>query len=64
MLLPIVLVAAAVGAISGALMIALQGRDRASPVAFGPYLAAAGWLMMLFGHDLVRRYLGFFAVHP
>lgn len=64
MLLPIVLVAAAVGAIFGGLMIALKGRDRASPVAFGPYLAAAGWLMMLFGHDLVRRYLGLFAVHP
>ena len=63
MLLPIVLVAAAVGAIVGALLLALQGRDRATPVAFGPYLAAAGWLMMMFGHDLVRRYLGLFPVH-
>ena len=64
MVLPIVLVAAAVGAIAGVLLIAFQGRDRATPVAFGPYLAAAGWLMMLFGHDLVRRYLGLFSAHP
>jgi leader peptidase (prepilin peptidase)/N-methyltransferase len=63
MLLPIVLVAAAVGAIVGAVLLALQRRDRATPVAFGPYLAAAGWLMMMFGHDLVRRYLGLFPVH-
>jgi leader peptidase (prepilin peptidase)/N-methyltransferase len=64
MLLPIVLVAAAVGAVVGALLLALQGRDRATPVAFGPYLAAAGWLMLMFGHEIVHRYLGLFFVHP
>jgi leader peptidase (prepilin peptidase) / N-methyltransferase len=64
MLLPIVLVAAAVGAVVGALLLALQGRDRATPVAFGPYLAAAGWLMLMCGHAMVQRYLGLFAVRP
>ena len=64
MLLPIVLVAAAVGAVIGAVLLAVQGRDRSVPIAFGPYLAASGWLMLLFGHDLVQRYLGLFAGRP
>ena len=39
------------------LMIAFRGRDRASPMPFGPYLAAAGWLAMMYGSDLVGGYL-------
>jgi leader peptidase (prepilin peptidase)/N-methyltransferase len=64
MLLPIVLVAAAVGALVGVILLWIQGRDRATPVAFGPYLAASGWLMLLFGHDIVQRYFGLFAPRP
>jgi leader peptidase (prepilin peptidase)/N-methyltransferase len=61
MLLPIVLTSALVGAVVGLALIALKGRDRAAPMAFGPYLAAAGWIMLMFGPDLVARYLGLFA---
>jgi leader peptidase (prepilin peptidase)/N-methyltransferase len=64
LLLPIVLVAAAVGALVGVIQLAIQGRDRATPVAFGPYLAASGWLMLMFGHDVVANYFSFFTVHP
>jgi leader peptidase (prepilin peptidase) / N-methyltransferase len=63
MLLPIILIAAAVGAITGIAMLSVQGKDRATPIAFGPYLAAAGWLMLLFGPELVNRYLGMFGQH-
>jgi leader peptidase (prepilin peptidase) / N-methyltransferase len=38
-------------------MILLRGRDRAAPMPFGPYLAAAGWIAMLYGGQLVSGYL-------
>ncbi|HTL92100.1 MAG TPA: prepilin peptidase, partial [Steroidobacteraceae bacterium] len=61
MLLPTVLIAAAVGAVSGIALLASRGQNRSTPIAFGPFLAAAGWLMLMFGHGLVAGYLGLFA---
>ena len=61
MLLPIVLMAAAVGAVCGIALMVVRGRSRAAPIAFGPFLAAAGWLMLMFGHQLVSGYLGLFS---
>jgi leader peptidase (prepilin peptidase)/N-methyltransferase len=56
--LPLVIVlSAATGAILGILMITLQGRDRREPMPFGPYLAAAGWLAMMYGDSLLTGYL-------
>ncbi len=60
MLLPIILMSALVGALVGIVMILRHGRDRSAPMAFGPYLAAAGWIVMLFGPAMVERYLGLF----
>jgi leader peptidase (prepilin peptidase)/N-methyltransferase len=57
-LLPLIIVlSAATGAVLGILMIALQGRDRRAPMPFGPYLAAAGWLAMMYGETLLNGYL-------
>ena len=57
-LLPLViLLSAATGAILGILMIVLRGRDRSAPMPFGPYLAAAGWIAMMYGDGLVSGYL-------
>jgi leader peptidase (prepilin peptidase) / N-methyltransferase len=61
MLLPIILIAAAVGAVVGIAMLAMRGQNRSTPIAFGPFLAAAGWLMLMFGQELVMGYLGLFA---
>jgi leader peptidase (prepilin peptidase)/N-methyltransferase len=56
--LPLVIVlSAATGAVLGILLIALQGRDRRAPMPFGPYLAAAGWLAMMYGDSLLNSYL-------
>jgi leader peptidase (prepilin peptidase)/N-methyltransferase len=59
-MLPLIIVlSAGTGAILGIAMIALKGRDRTAPIPFGPYLAAAGWIAMLYGSDLVDGYLHF-----
>jgi leader peptidase (prepilin peptidase)/N-methyltransferase len=63
MLLPIVLLAAAVGALVGTAMILRGRQERGVPMAFGPFLAAAGWLTLLFGHELVTRYLSLYPGH-
>ena len=60
MLLHIVLLSAAVGAVVGIIMLSIQGRGRATPVAFGPFLAAAGWLMLMLGDEIVGRYMSLF----
>jgi leader peptidase (prepilin peptidase) / N-methyltransferase len=53
----VILLSAATGATLGIAMILLRGRDRAAPMPFGPYLAAAGWLAMLYGNSLINDYL-------
>ncbi len=62
MLLPIILLSAFSGAVIGILMIALRGRDRNIPIPFGPYLAAAGWIALMWGDELVASYLRFAGV--
>jgi leader peptidase (prepilin peptidase)/N-methyltransferase len=64
MLLPVILMAAVVGAAVGIAMLAIRRQSRATPIAFGPFLAAAGWLALMFGHGLVGRYFALFAPHP
>src|SRR5579864_7262679 len=64
MLLPVILVGAAAGAVVGLLMIAVRRHDRSMPIPFGPFLAAAGWLMLMFGRPLVGTYFGLFTPHP
>jgi leader peptidase (prepilin peptidase) / N-methyltransferase len=60
MLLPIVLMAAVVGAIVGVLILTLRGQHRSTPIAFGPFLAAAGWVILMCGSHLVEDYLHWF----
>ncbi len=52
----IILMSAVVGAAFGILMIVLRGRDRAVPMPFGPFLAAAGWITMLYGDAIKSAY--------
>jgi len=48
----IIILSALVGAVLGLLLMAMAGRDRNVPMPFGPFLAAAGWLAMMFGPEL------------
>jgi leader peptidase (prepilin peptidase)/N-methyltransferase len=63
MLLPIVLCSAAVGAIVGIALIVTGRRGRGVPIPFGPFLAAAGWLAMMWGPQWVETYLGLYGPH-
>ena len=56
-ILPVVLMSSVIGALVGLSLIFIQGRDRATPIPFGPYLAAAGWVQMLYGDDLLGAYV-------
>ncbi|WP_111643187.1 prepilin peptidase [Marinimicrobium alkaliphilum] len=57
-LLPvIILLSSLVGAVIGIGMILALGRDRNIPIPFGPYLAIAGWIALLWGDTLMAQYL-------
>lgn len=53
----IIMLSAVVGAAINIAMIVFRGRDRTIPIPFGPYLAAAGWIAMLWGEEIIDRYL-------
>jgi len=61
MLLPIILIASGIGAIVGLALIVLRRQSRSTPIPFGPFLAGAGWLMLMFGQPVITGYLGFAA---
>lgn len=53
----IILLSSLTGAVVGIAMVLALGRDRNVPIPFGPFLAAAGWLAMLWGDRLIAVYL-------
>ncbi|SCZ50362.1 prepilin peptidase [Thiohalomonas denitrificans] len=55
----IIILSSVVGAAVGIGLILFRGHERGTPIPFGPYLAAAGWLALLWGEDLTRAYLRF-----
>jgi leader peptidase (prepilin peptidase)/N-methyltransferase len=58
-IVPTILLSSLVGAIVGSIWLAAKGRDRATPIPFGPYLAAAGWIVFFWGDWMVDAYLRF-----
>lgn len=53
----IVLLSSLVGAVVGVAMIVSLRRDRSVPIPFGPFLAAAGWIALLWGDRITAAYL-------
>jgi len=57
-LLPsIILLSSLVGAFIGISLIILRQHQRDIPIPFGPYLAAAGWIALVWGNDINTAYL-------
>jgi leader peptidase (prepilin peptidase)/N-methyltransferase len=59
LLVPVILLSAVVGAAVGVAQITMAGRDRSQPIPFGPYLAAAGWIAMMWGPQILAAYWRF-----
>jgi len=61
-LLPsIILLSSLVGAFVGISLIVLRQHQRDIPIPFGPYLAAAGWIALVWGNQINTAYLGWVA---
>ncbi|HSC47519.1 MAG TPA: A24 family peptidase [Gammaproteobacteria bacterium] len=54
----VILLSASVGALVGISLLFSKRLARGTPMPFGPYLAAAGWIALLWGHPLMAAYLG------
>jgi len=55
-LLPIVLLSSLIGAVVGGAFLVIRGRDRATPIPFGPFLAAAAWVQFVWGEQIMVLY--------
>jgi leader peptidase (prepilin peptidase)/N-methyltransferase len=55
----IILLSSLVGAVVGIALIVFAKHGRNNPIPFGPYLAAAGMITLLFGRQIAQTYLGF-----
>lgn len=62
LLLVIVLTSSVVGAIVGISMILLKKSERGTQIPFGPYLAAAGFITLLWGEHLLQFYFSLFSL--
>ena len=56
----VILLSAVVGSVVGIALIAFGGRSSQTAIPFGPYLAAAGFIALLWGDRLVQLYQAWF----
>lgn len=54
----IILLSSVVGAVVGIALMAIKRRGKDIPIPFGPYLAMAGWITLLWGDQITALYLG------
>lgn len=58
----VILLSSVVGLVFAVVMIATGAVKRDQGIPFGPYLAVAGWIALLWGEPIVSTYLGLFRV--
>jgi leader peptidase (prepilin peptidase) / N-methyltransferase len=52
-----ILLSSLVGAVLGVIMLRLRNAETNTPIPFGPYLAIAGWIALLWGEQITSSYL-------
>jgi|TARA_Y100000310_G_scaffold313613_1_gene362159 leader peptidase (prepilin peptidase)/N-methyltransferase len=57
--LPVIIILSSFGGTLVGLTLILLGRDRYNPISFGPFLAIAGWIALLWGDAITDLYLKF-----
>ena len=62
MLPMVILLSTIVGATVGIAGILFAGREKQVPMAFGPYLAMAGWIAFVWGDKILNSYLQFLSL--
>ncbi|MFT6463630.1 prepilin peptidase [Halopseudomonas sp.] len=55
----IILLSSLVGAILGVIILKTRGQSNSTPLPFGPYLAIAGWIALIWGDTITGTYLQF-----
>ena len=55
----IILLSSLVGAVIGLMMIALKRHKSSQPMPFGPFIAMAGWIALMWGDHIIEAYLRF-----
>ena len=55
----IIILSSLVGAVLGSVMLMRSKQSQSTPIPFGPYLAIAGFVALLWGEQLVQAYLQF-----
>jgi len=58
-----ILLSSLVGAVLGLLILKLRKAEHGAPIPFGPFLALAGWIALLWGKQITGAYLQFAGVH-
>ncbi|MGA6098671.1 prepilin peptidase [Stutzerimonas marianensis] len=54
-----ILLSSVVGAVLGTITLRMQKAENGTPIPFGPYLAVAGWIALLWGEQITAGYLRF-----
>ncbi|WP_324710581.1 prepilin peptidase [Pseudomonas citronellolis] len=54
-----ILFSSLVGAVLGVILLRLRNAETSTPIPFGPYLAIAGWIALLWGDQITTTYLQF-----
>lgn len=54
-----ILLSSVVGAVLGIIILRLRGAESSTPLPFGPYLAVAGWIALIWGDQITASYLQF-----
>lgn len=60
--LPLIILLSSVVGLVFTLLATLFGGEKRTQIPFGPYLAAAGWIALLWGDTIVSSYLGMFRI--